>query len=236
MPPERFAALWSTIRDGRDWRGELLNRRRNGELYWEHVAISPVTDESGTITHFVAVKEDISRSKKLEEELRRLATVDPLTGVLNRRSFNDLAAHEFSRCHRHAGPLGAAMIDIDHFKSVNDTYGHPVGDQVIRAVAAACHAVLRDRDVIGRLGGEEFACILPDTSPDQSEVVAERLRAAVAGVPIELPDGESCSVTVSVGISNMTVSDADVGALLARADAALYAAKQAGRNRVRRDE
>lgn len=230
---EKFAALWSTIRAGHDWRGELLNRRRDGELYWEHVAISPVTDEQGTIAHYVAVKEDISRSKQIEEELRRLATVDALTGVLNRRSFSDVAAQEFSRCHRHAASLAMLMVDIDHFKSVNDTYGHPIGDQVIRSVAAACRAVLRERDMIGRLGGEEFACLLPDTSPEQSKVVAERLCVAAAAIAVELPDGQCCSVTISIGIGNIAAMDTDINAVLGRADAALYDAKQSGRNCVR---
>jgi diguanylate cyclase (GGDEF)-like protein/PAS domain S-box-containing protein len=232
VPVERFELLWDTILAGSDWRGELLNKRKNGELYWEDVSISPVTDEGGVITHFVAVKEDISGSKKREEELWRLATVDPLTGVLNRRSFSELATHEFSRCHQHARALAILMVDIDHFKSINDTYGHPTGDHVIRTVAMTCRAVLRDRDIIGRLGGEEFAFILPEAPSDQSEIVAERLRAAVAGTVMQFADGHSCSVTVSVGISNMAASDTDVGVLIGRADAALYRAKQSGRNCV----
>jgi PAS domain S-box-containing protein len=153
VPVERFEALWNTILAGSDWRGELLNKRKNGELYWEDVSISPVTDEGGVITHFVAVKEDISGSKKREEELWRLSTIDPLTEVLNRRSFSELATHEFSRCHQHVRSLAILMVDIDHFKSINDTYGHPAGDHVIRSVALTCRAVLRDRDIIGRLGG-----------------------------------------------------------------------------------
>jgi diguanylate cyclase (GGDEF)-like protein/PAS domain S-box-containing protein len=233
MPAETFDTMWNTIRAGKDWRGELLNRRAGGELYWEDVAISAVTDDLGAITHFVAVKEDISQSKNLEEELRRLATIDGLTGVLNRQSFTELAAREFLRLHRPAGLLAAFMIDIDHFKSVNDTYGHPVGDRVIQAVATACRAGLREHDFIGRVGGEEFACVLPDTSLEQATVVAERLRATVADKAIELSDGGNCLVTVSIGISTKTIRDDDVSAVLGRADAALYEAKQSGRNRVR---
>jgi diguanylate cyclase (GGDEF)-like protein/PAS domain S-box-containing protein len=232
VPAETFTALWTTILAGSDWRGELLNRRRNSELYWEDVAISPVLDEIGNITHFVAVKEDISRSKKLEEELRSLATFDELTGLLNRRSFLELAGQEFSRRLRHSGSLTALMLDIDHFKLVNDTYGHPAGDEVIRTVAAVCRTVLRERDLVGRFGGEEFCCIMLDTPPEQVAVVAERLRAAVAALVVDLPDGQHCTITVSIGISDVTAADIAIDAVLGRADAALYQAKRSGRNCV----
>lgn len=233
VPPETFAALWTAILSGHDWRGELLNRRKNGELYWEDVAISPVTDETGAITNFVAVKEDISHSKTLEQELRRLATVDSLTGILNRRSFFDLAAQEFSHSHRHDQPLAAMMLDIDHFKSVNDAYGHHVGDAAICGVVAACRGVLRERDIFGRYGGEEFACVLPNTSKEQAMIVAERLRAAVAGYTIEFQGGRYGPFTVSVGVASLTELEVGIEAMLGRADAALYEAKLAGRDCVR---
>jgi diguanylate cyclase (GGDEF)-like protein len=172
----------------------------------------------------------------LEQDLRRLATVDPLTGTLNRRSFFDLAAQEFSHSRRHDRRLAAIMLDIDHFKSVNDTYGHQTGDEVIRAVAEVCRDVLRERDIMGRLGGEEFACVLPDSSVEQSMIVAERLRAAVATRCFKSQSHRHDHITVSVGVANLVESDVDVSAVLDRADAALYEAKRTGRNRVLRNE
>ncbi len=236
VSPEIFQALWSDIAAGRDWRGELLNRRKNGETYWEDVSISPVSDATGAITHFVAVKDDISNRKAMENELRSLATIDPLTGVLNRRSFFELAEQELSRCRRHPRPLSALMLDIDLFKLVNDRYGHQTGDDVLRAVVAACLTSLRDRDIIGRLGGEEFACILPDTTIEQAMIAAERLRVAVSGRAVGRADGQPITVTVSVGVASLRDTDGGVETVLNRADAALYAAKQAGRNVVRREE
>lgn len=233
MPIAIFQALWAQICSGDSWRGELLNRRKNGELYWEDVSISPVTDEAGVITHFVAVKDDISERKQLEDELRRMATIDPLTGVLNRRSFFGLADQELSRWRRHPNQLAAIMLDIDHFKSVNDTYGHQSGDEVLRVVARICGDNLRERDTIGRLGGEEFACILPETPVDQAMLAAERLRAAVAGQIFQLNDGGQVRVTISVGVALLATTDGSFDAVLSRADAALYDAKQAGRNCVR---
>ena len=199
MPDELFSALWDQIRSGKSWRGELLNRRKDGTLYWEAVTISPVANDTGTITHFVAVKEEISERKRLEEELRRLATTDPLTGTLNRRSFFERSSSDDFR-RRHRDNAAVMMFDVDHFKSINDTFGHAAGDAVLAAIAAICRANLREEDSVGRLGGEEFACLLPGVTPAQAELTAERLRAAVAEHSIVLADGRQTAVTISVGL------------------------------------
>lgn len=233
VPASVFEEMWAQISAGHDWRGELLNRKSSGELYWEDVAISPVMDEAGSLTHFVAIKDDISERKKLEDELRRLAMIDPLTGVLNRRSFFALAEQEVSRCRRHPGELAVIMLDIDHFKQVNDNFGHQAGDEVLRLIASVFNAALRDNDVIGRLGGEEFACILPATPFEQAMMVAERLRGMVGGEPTRLASGIDIRVTISLGIATLRSDDANLAAVLSRADAALYDAKQTGRNRTR---
>ena len=233
MPPETFVTQWAAIKSGQDWRGELLNRRKNGETYWEDVSVSPVTDEAHVITHFVAVKDDISKRKLMEEDLRRLATTDPLTGLLNRRSFFERAHEAWSRRHAQGAPLSAIMLDIDHFKRVNDTYGHQAGDEVLRSIAAACATVLRECDIFGRLGGEEFACILPDTPPETMLRVAEQLREAVAGLTVALGEAGTLTPSVSVGVASRCDADTGIDALMRRADRALYEAKLDGRNCVR---
>ena len=210
----------------------MLNRRKDGTLYWEAVTISPVANDTGEITNFVAVKEEISERKHLEEELRRLATTDPLTGALNRRSFFECShAEDFNR--RQQDSTAVVMFDVDHFKLINDTFGHAAGDIVLAQIAEICRANLREQDRVGRLGGEEFACLLPGVTTAQAHLTAERLRAAVAEHRIVIGDGREAAVTISVGLALFTPEDDTLDAVLSRADGALYLAKKHGRNCVR---
>jgi diguanylate cyclase (GGDEF)-like protein len=155
-----------------------------------------------------------------------------LTGALNRRRFLERGADEFTRSRRYERPLSVVMLDIDHFKRVNDTYGHATGDEAIRMTVRCCKSSLRACDIIGRLGGEEFAVVLPETPPINAFSAAQRLRQLIesSSLPLE-PDGE-LRVTASLGLAWMTPADRDIEQLLARADAALYRAKHGGRNRV----
>ena len=169
---------------------------------------------------------------RLFEEVNRLATLDGLTGTYNRRYFMELAQRAFDNARRFSQPLTALMLDVDHFKSVNDRFGHHVGDQVLRALADRCRKALRSIDVLGRYGGEEFAVLLPGTGRQPAAtVLAERLRQAIAEEPVQT-DAGPVSITVSVGVAAMDDATADPDALFQRADAALYDAKQSGRNRV----
>lgn len=181
---------------------------------------------------FIASYTDITERKKMEEELRRLATTDALTGVNNRRRFNEISERELMRCKRYQHPLCVLMLDADHFKNVNDTYGHEAGDRVLKALANVCIAKLRDVDVLGRFGGEEFTVTLPETSLETALEAAERLRESLAATRVELEDGQEISFTVSIGASNLQDTDTSLSDLLNRADAALYKAKEEGRNRV----
>jgi diguanylate cyclase (GGDEF)-like protein/PAS domain S-box-containing protein len=246
LPRDAYRPHVAALRRGEDWHGELLQRTRHGVDVWVSVSISPVRDADGVITHFVALEEDISRRKQTERdlagmaaalertnrELERLAMVDPLTGIANRRHFFATAEREVALARRHQRPLGVLMLDIDHFKDINDRYGHAVGDEVLKQVARTALSVLRATDHIGRIGGEEFAVLLPDSGLEGAVATAERLREAIAAAA--LPGGaDDVRCTVSVGVAGWAPGDASIEASLNRADAALYRAKREGRNRMR---
>ncbi len=165
-----------------------------------------------------------------ELELRRLATVDALTGALSRRAFKDQARRAAALALRHRHELACITLDLDLFKAINDTHGHAAGDRVLATTAATCLAHLRGSDIFGRLGGEEFAIVLPHTGTAAAMNVAEKLRGAIAREPVETPAGP-VAVTASFGVALLDRLGADFDTLLERADAALYAAKADGRNR-----
>lgn len=174
---------------------------------------------------------DLVNLEKEKCELYELATVDPLTGALNRRAFNKFGDREVSRLSRKRTSITALMLDVDHFKRVNDDYGHNTGDQVLSKLVTVTTTFLREEDLIGRLGGEEFAVILIDASADQSAIVAERIRTAIKDVVFSCEQGDF-SVTVSIGVSEANAHEKSISHALARADEALYKAKRNGRNRV----
>lgn len=162
--------------------------------------------------------------------LERLATTDPLSGLYNRRHFLEALDAEWSRFQRYYRSVSVLMLDIDHFKSVNDRYGHAVGDDTIKAVAAACNGGKRKSDLVGRIGGEEFAVLLPETSLSRAKLVAERIRKRVMAIRLNAHQVQF-GISVSIGLAEATVSMSGVDALMAAADRALYQAKAEGRNR-----
>jgi diguanylate cyclase (GGDEF)-like protein len=165
------------------------------------------------------------------KEVRIQAATDPLTGIYNRRSFFELAQSEFKAAKLSNHPLAALMIDVDRFKGVNDTYGHDIGDLVLVRIAKLCARKIRDEDIFGRYGGEEFVLVLPDTTPIVAIKIAERLRRDIAEMRVRTVKGE-IQVHVSVGIANLDEACDSLETLLKRSDTALYKAKQQGRNQV----
>ncbi len=229
---ETYEDMWKTITSGKVWRGEFFNQKKNGDLYPELAVIAPIRSGSGQITHYVAIKEDITARKQAENELKRLATIDPLTGMLNRRHFFTLAEVLFEQAKRYQRELSALMIDADHFKLINDQYGHAIGDQVLQRLGHYLTDLIRKADLLGRYGGEEFVIVMPETSIAQAYQAAERLLEYLHDNPIET-DITKIPLTLSIGVAALDLETTQsIDKLVAQADQALYMAKYAGRNRV----
>ena len=198
---------------------------------WFQLQSTRILAENGELAGYSVVVFDISARKKAEAQLAALARMDSLTGLANRRYFDEQAVNEFSRARRLGHSLTLLMFDIDHFKRVNDQYGHPVGDDVIRRVATIGRQQVRALDLLGRYGGEEFIGLLLECPLEAAQEMAERLRRAVGEAPQYIAD-IPLTVTVSLGLATLTDDCASVDELISRADQALYRAKQGGRNRV----
>jgi len=196
------------------------------------VRLSKITNRLGTLIGGILMLSDMTDRELLMQRLEEMALYDPLTGLLNRRAFADRFHTEVDRATRHKRPLGFLMIDLDHFKQVNDTYGHPAGDLVLRTVSATCREMVRMHDIVARYGGEEIAIVLPEALPEDVITIAERLRTRIAELTI--PYGDNLvRITASFGASHLDRIEQRHGdTLVAAADAALYRAKAEGRNRV----
>lgn len=226
--PEVDCPIHLTSRDGQVRRGEEWFFRADGSGFPVELVVTPLLEgerHTGAIVSF----QDISQRKIIDQELRRLATTDTLTGLTNRRHFLTLAAQETERIRRFAKPAALLMLDLDYFKNINDQDGHAAGDAVLKAFAQEVAASLRKIDLAGRLGGEEFAILLPETPLDAAQGFAERLRQRVESLSIPFEDASLC-ITVSIGVTSLCPED--IEATLRRADRALYLAKENGRNRV----
>jgi diguanylate cyclase (GGDEF)-like protein/PAS domain S-box-containing protein len=204
--------------------------KRDGARLWENTVITALPDETGAVRGFVVVSRDITERKRAEDDLKLIATVDPLTGAYNRRQGDALLMAEFARRARDGRGFAVLMMDIDHFKAVNDRFGHAAGDAVLCALVRDGQKALRAVDMLARWGGEEFLVVLPDTDTAAAMVAAERIRAALQATEVAAPDLATIRFTVSIGVAEPMTDNP--GELLRRADLALYAAKANGRNRV----
>ena len=224
--------ILETLRSGNEWKGEIRNRKKDGTEIYCLESRSIITDESERITHFVAVLEDISERKVAEETITRLAYYDSLTDLPNRRHFHERLEQAAALCRRSGGRMAVFYLDLDRFKSINDTLGHGAGDALLKLMAQRLSShLLRETDVVARLGGDEFAIISLDVSHSAAAVVAEKL-IGVARQPLLVEDNE-LHLTVSVGISMFPDDTSNLDELIKFADIALYDAKAQGKNTFR---
>lgn len=204
--------------------------RPSGEVFWVTLAISRADRAPGAPR--VTWIYDVSATKAQAEMLERMVREDDLTGVASRKQFMMEFDLELKRARRYGHPLSVMMIDLDRFKEINDRHGHAVGDEALRRVARCAMALLRDSDLIGRVGGDEFAVLLPETATEEAAQVGERLRHALASAAGDGQENSAAPLTVSIGLSALAAGDPDIETLLSRADAALYRAKRDGRDRL----
>jgi diguanylate cyclase (GGDEF)-like protein len=203
----------------------------SGGEQWFQLQCSQIKSENGEDAGYAVVLFDITARKHAEQQLVALARTDPLTGIINRRFFYELAETEFARARRYQRPLSILMIDIDHFKNINDTYGHLVGDEVIKFLSVECKRQLRTTDIFARFGGEEFICLLHEENPQDACQTAERIRRAIAASRFAVAE-QAIEITISIGIASLCSGETTLSELINQADQALYLSKSNGRNRV----
>jgi diguanylate cyclase (GGDEF)-like protein/PAS domain S-box-containing protein len=208
---------------------EIQGRRKDGTMVPLEITVGQTLVDNKTI--FVGAIRDISDRKALEQRLLELASTDPLTQAANRRAFLTTATQSLQEAKRHGRGWSMLMLDADHFKRINDSHGHQTGDLVLQQLAQTMRDCLRESDILGRFGGEEFAIALPETSSKQAESLAARLLDAVRELRIQASNGQTIQVTVSIGIASLGAETEDLESLTKQADDALYAAKADGRNR-----
>ncbi len=220
-------ALWDIILDGRVYRGIIINKKKNGELYYEEKTITPLMDERGDITSFVSTGKDITERVEMEIKLEELASTDYLTGLKNRFKFEELFNEELIRSNRYKTSLSLIMFDIDYFKKINDTFGHDIGDSALKEISRLVESHIRQSDVLARWGGEEFMVLTPEVDLDSVFALAEKLREAIS----DFKFSEIGHMTCSFGVSQLHENE-NFTSLCQRVDTALYQAKESGRNRT----
>ena len=235
-PKEFFTDLWSTITRGEVWNGEVCNRAKDGSLYWVQSTIVPFFGKDGKPDQYVAIRADITSRKEAEAETQRMALHDALTGLPNRRLMNDRLIKTIQSKERYPGFGAVLLMDLDHFKEVNDTLGHALGDELLRKIAQRLTDCVRKVDTVARLGGDEFVIILDKVGFDSASAIAntkhigEKIRNALAEP--YLLGTHQLNVTPSLGVVLFEDFDDDSEELIKQADIALYSAKESGRNQL----
>lgn len=251
-PKEFYQEMYSTLESRKVWQGDFINVRKDGRIYYEQATICPILDDQNNITHYMALKEDVTKRKEaemgltaakeqLEIQLREITNLknrlqhqalhDPLTGLYNRRYLSEFIEREFERIKRAQQPLTILVLDIDHFKNVNDSMGHRAGDQVLISLSEHIGSNIRGFDICCRYGGEEFVVIMPGAINEVGLNRAEILREQISKLGTKFMD-ETIDITVSIGVATYPDHGITVDEILNHADVALYAAKRRGRNRV----
>ncbi|MGE5173449.1 MAG: diguanylate cyclase [Betaproteobacteria bacterium] len=212
---------------------------RDGSSMWVEIYTYPILDEEGNVTHVIEYTRNITERKKSEgekwrliERLEYLSRTDSLTGLTNRRALTDSLTYEVDRAKRYNSELSLILCDIDNFKAINDSYGHDAGDRALQAVSATLKTLLRKADIAGRYGGDEFMLILPETSIEGAQSLADKLLTVVRDADLLFHDGKPIRLSLSIGVAGLKAGDENIDSLIKRVDDAMYISKQHGRNRV----
>jgi len=222
-PMSLYAELWRNVLSDKAWDGEIKNKKKDGTEFWLEQHIVAVKDEQGEVESFLSVSQDIT----LKKELEVLSSIDKLTGILNRRKLDEFLDYEVEIAKRHKHDLSLIIVDIDHFKDVNDTYGHQVGDLVLFEITKIITNIVRKSDIFGRFGGEEFLIICPHTTEDEAFTLSQKLKEEVSSYHFNKVGYK----TISLGIAQLKDGD-DAQSLVKKADIALYEAKNTGRDKA----
>jgi len=230
QPPEYYDAMWRALQEKGHWYGEAWNRRKDGNVYAEMIAVSAVFDAAGAVQNYVALFTDITPMKEHEQQLEHIAHYDALTSLPNRVLLADRLRQALAQCERRGQSLALVYLDLDGFKAVNDNHGHEVGDELLIAVAQRMKAALREGDTIARIGGDEFVAVLGELELQQDcePVLARLLRAASSEVEV---GALTLRVSASIGVTLYPQDGVDADLLMRHADQAMYLAKQSGKNR-----
>lgn len=227
-PRDRYDYMWAELTQGKNWQGEFINMRKDGTEYIEAVKASPIFHPDGTISHYMAIKEDITEHRYAEERIDYLINNDVLTGLPNRNTLKERISYAINLAHRQNNTLAVLFLNLDRFKDINDTLGHSVGDIVLMELSKQFSSVLREGDIVSRIGGDEFVIVLPNINAQSVAHVAQKLLDVTAQ---SLIIGKNeITETVSIGIALYPIDGTDEETLFKNADTAMYRAKQNGRN------
>lgn len=221
-----YRKMWSNILSGETFKATFINKKKNGDIYYEQETITPIDNNNGT-QYFVATGKDISERVKMEHDLYEKATIDSLTGIINRQRFNELLQIELERYKRYRYDFAIIMLDIDYFKSVNDTYGHQIGDNTLKSISEVISYSIRKSDIFARWGGEEFIIIAPNLNKESAIKFSEKIKSNISSTTFE----HVGKLTVSMGIT-FPKQDDTKEELFKRVDNAMYLSKESGRNKV----